>query len=181
MDDMIENIDELRPRMEELGIEIDDALVENAKQARAEWEQLTMSLKVGLLPTFSFMLRQTTELFYAFRAMAQIANTFTLRNLLTTSPKETYEELLSIQAQLKSSLDGMALATPSAKKTTQAGKQSAIKEVSESSPKLFAEALNKIGGFTGRAGEELKSIQQRQLSQLKSIEQNTAILKKGVA
>ena len=180
MDDMIENIDDMRPRMRQLGIEVDEALIQNAKKARAEWEQLTMSIKVGLLPSFSFLLRQTVELLYAFRAIAQIGEAFSLRKLVTTSPKETYEELKRVQDQLKSSLKGMGLAQPGTKPIKDMDKAEKEKVLSEAMPKMFSESLAKIGGFTGRAGEELKSIQFRQLQKLERIETNTEPLKRGI-
>lgn len=179
MDDLIENVDDLRPRMRELGIEVDDALIENAKKARAEWEQLTMSLKVGLIPTFTFMLRQTTELYYAFQAMAKVGMATNIWSWFTKSPGEMVAELRKIQEELKGNLDRMGLAQPKPA-DVKATKVAAEKGVSEATPKLMQESLSKIGGFTGRAQEELKSIQFQQLRAMEKVATNTEPLKRGI-
>ena len=84
-----------------------------------------------------------------------------------------------IREYQKDSLNADSL-QPATKKTSDSSKSVAAKAIAEAVPKLTQDSLAKIGGFTGRAGEELKSIQFKQLSELQRIQSNTESLKGGV-
>ena len=183
MYDLAERAEELKPKFAALGIEIDDALIEKAKQAKAQWEAVTMSIKVGLLPTFTKVLHKSAEILLAWGYMAKQAYEFTpgriIGNLL--QGRNSRVEAEQRWSQFKQSIkDFNAIQPFDDSQSSAAGKSVAAKAIAEAVPKLTQDSLAKIGGFTGRAGEELKSIQFKQLSELQRIQSNTESLKGGV-
>jgi hypothetical protein len=167
VDDMVKNFDELKPRLQELGIVVDEGLVQNARKARAEFEAMTLQLKTEALPAMAA--------FYSKVARAAIWLYGASRILTTPS----FSEMKKIWGETGESIDRLSLAQPGRESKT-IKDVGAAKAISEAIPKLTQDALAKIGGFTGRAGEEMKSLQFRQLRQLEKIQTNTEPLKRGI-
>jgi hypothetical protein len=183
MADFASRIDELRPKMEALGIVIDDALIEKAKQASAQWEAAIMSIKAGLLPAFAELLNKSSEVLVTWKYMFTQAKEFgTLSRIpgMLMDPSGSMKRGRANYEAYKGDLAMLRAARQLDESTTKPSGSRAMKSISEAAPKMAAEALSKIGGFTGRAQEELKSIQWKQLRTLEKIDDNTKTLKGGV-
>ena len=183
MADMIDRADELKPRFEQLGIVIDDALIQRGKEARAQWEAVTMGIKAGLLPTFTTLLHKSAELLLVWTYMAKQG--FELMNLprlayMLSQGRNPMTEFGDNWQKFKQDVKNLNSLSPLLDPSKDKSKITADKAVSEAIPKITQDSLAKIGGFTGRAGEELKSIQFRQLSELRRIQSNTEPLKRGI-
>jgi len=187
MAEMVDNIDELRPQLEQLGIELDDALVSKAKDAKAQWDATVLTIKAGLLPAFAELLHKSAEILVTWKFLFKQAfewsnwlsvGTFLVKGKHPDLPKtaSSWDDYGREIAALND-IRFKGITKDKADKTVAI---KAAKEAFETSPELFKESLAKIGGFTGRAGEEIKSIQFRQLQKLERIETNTEPLKRGI-
>ena len=192
--ELVDNWDEMQKKAKAFGIEMDASVIVTAQKARREFEAIKMLMLTKSVPYLTAAVELMKGLITLTMVQANITKQYMIGSyaggqlggpwgMLLGGRQGMRVGMRSGAKQAKDFLSWLDEVQPYSKDETSKSnlKIPGMAGITESSPKMLQESLSKIGGFTGRAGEELKSIQQRQLSQLKSIEQNTAILKKGVA